>query len=180
MSFPDFSQLFEVDKLGPNPKRIHIEAQGDVLKGLAERFGLLSMRVMKAQAVLRRLSGQKIEVKYEASSQFEQECVVTHKPVKQEISLAFTRLYDAAPNPRNEEKEVEIDIEATEDLDPVIDGVIDLGADIGEEFGLELDPFPRAENAAFTDFGIGPDITEEEIKSSNPFAVLEGLKNKSE
>ncbi len=180
MTHPDFTHPFEIDKLGPNPKRIHLTPSNDELKGLCERFDLQEMTSFVGEAVLRRLSGQKIEIKYQASTRFKQECVVTFKPVDKELELAFTRVYDASKKKRQVEKEVEIDIDDTDDLDPVIDGVIDLAADVTEEFGLELDPFPRADGADFEDYGIGPDITEKEVRSANPFAVLEGLKNKSE
>lgn len=180
MSNTDFNLLFEVDKLGPNPKRIHINASKEELKALCERFDLLDMSFFKGEAMLQRLSGKKIECRYTASSEFEQQCVVTFKPVKKRIELEFSRIYDTSVNKEKVEKEVEIDIDETDELDPVIDGVIDLGQAVSEEFGLELDPFPRADGADFTDYGVGPEITEEEVKSNNPFAVLEGLKNKSE
>jgi len=180
MDKQDFSFAFQVDKLGPNPKRIHIEATDEELTELKERFDLKSLDFFKGTVILKRLPRQKIEAIYEAKAKITQECVVTFKPVKNLINLEFQRIYEPLSKSPRDKKEVEIDIESTEDLDPIIDGVIDLGAALAEELGLEIDPFPRADDTNYGDYSVGPEITEEEIESSNPFAVLADLKNKSD
>ena len=63
MENPLFSHPFQVDKLGPNPKRIHLEANNDELRELEKRFDLKQMSFLKGEAILKRLSGQKIECK---------------------------------------------------------------------------------------------------------------------
>ena len=92
------------------------------------------------------------------------------------MSLDFQRIYDGSLKHKTEEKEIEIHIDDTEELDPIIDGVIDIGSAVSEELGLEIDPFPRADGTDYTDFGVGPEITEEEVQSSTPFAALAELK----
>ena len=172
----DFTLTFQVDKLGPNPKRIHIntsEAERDALK---DRFELQSMDELAGQVMLRRLGGKKIEAHYQINARMTQQCVVTFKPIETALNLDFTRIYDESLKADQVEKEVEIDIESTEELDPIIEGVIDLGAAVSEELGLEIDPFPRAEGTDYTDIGVGPDITEEEVQENNPFSVLAKLK----
>ncbi|SCA55131.1 conserved hypothetical protein [Candidatus Terasakiella magnetica] len=180
MSENEFTHPFAVDKLGPNPKRIHIDATEQERAALSERFDLDEMTIFKSQAVLQRLSGKKIECRYEGHCEIIQQCVVTFKPVKTGIDLAFTRVYDSSFKHQDDEKEVEIDIDATDELDPIIDGVIDLADALAEELGLEIDPYPRADGIAYTEIGVGPEITEEEIKSNNPFSVLAEIKNKSD
>ncbi|MDV7338647.1 DUF177 domain-containing protein [Terasakiella sp. A23] len=180
MSAIDFTVPFQVDKLGPNPKRIHLDATADEIEALRERFDLQTMNFLKGQVMLQRLQGKKIECRFEVDTEVTQQCVVTFKPVTTRISLEFTRIYDETLKGDVDEKEVEIDIEATEELDPIIDGVIDLGAAVSEELGLEIDPFPRAEGTEFKEFGVGPEITKEEVQESNPFSVLADLKNKNQ
>ncbi|WP_135077794.1 DUF177 domain-containing protein [Terasakiella sp. SH-1] len=180
MSDIDFSHPFAVDKLGPNPKKIHLKATQEECQALSERFNLTEMIFLKVEAVLQRLSGKKIECRFTGACQIEQECVVTFKPIETLIELEFTRLYDSSLARQNDEKEVEIDIESTDELDPIIDGVIDLGNAVAEELGLEIDLYPRADGTAYTEYGAGPEITEEEIESNNPFAVLAEMKNKSD
>ncbi len=180
MTETEFNVPFQADKLGPNPKRIHLEATADELAALSHRFGLQSMDFLKGEVMMQRLSGKKIECRFKASAKITQQCVVTFKPISSQINLEFTRIYDENLKGDHFEKEIEIDIEATEELDPIVDGVIDLGAAVSEELGLEIDPFPRADGTDYTEFGIGPEITEEEVKQNNPFSVLAELKNKSE
>ncbi|NVK18020.1 MAG: DUF177 domain-containing protein [Methylocystaceae bacterium] len=172
----DFSMPFQVDKLGPNPKKLHITPSDEDLKALAMRFELQSLDELSGQVMLQRLSGKRIECKFEVKATFTQQCVVTFKPISTTLELGFTRLYDESLKADHIEKEVEIDMEATEELDPIIEGVIDLGAAVSEELGLEIDPFPRAEGTDYTEIGIGPDITEEEVQENNPFSVLAKLK----
>lgn len=172
----DFTMPFQVDKLGPNPKRLHITPSEEELQALAARFDLQSLDELTGQVMLERLSGKKIECKFDITAKFTQQCVVTFKPVSTTLDLTFSRLYDESLKVEKSEKEVEIDIEATEELDPIIEGVIDLGAAVSEELGLEIDPFPRAEGTDYTEIGIGPDITEEEVQENNPFSVLAKLK----
>ena len=180
MTTTEFSHPFSVDKLGPNPKKIHLEATTDEIEELCTRFDLLGMDYLKGHVILKRLSGKKIECRFEASSKITQECVITFKPVTNTINLTFQRVYDGALNQEKDEKEIEIDVDASDELDPIIDGVIDLAAAVSEELGLEIDPFPRADDTDFTEYGAGPDITEEEVQANNPFAVLADLKNKSD
>jgi len=180
MSEQDFSYRFQVDKLGPHPKKIHLEANTDELAGLKERFDLMEIDFFKGTALLQRLNGKKISVDFKVQAKIIQECVATFKPVETVIGLDFQRIYDSCVTPLDKEKEVEIEIDATEELDPIIDGVIDLGAAMAEELGLEIDPFPRADGTAYTEIGIGPEITQEEVEQNNPFAILAELKNKSD
>lgn len=180
MSTIEFSHPFETDKLGPNPKRIHLEASAGELGALSKRFELTKLDFFKGQAVLKRLSGKKIECHYQMSASLIQQCVVTFKPIQSQIELDFKRVYDGSIKKENEDKEIEIDIEDTDELDPIIDGVIDIAAAVAEELALEINPFPRADDTDFTEIGVGPDITEEEVKSNNPFSVLAELKKKSE
>lgn len=174
----DFNVPFQIDKLGPNPKRIHLNADEDEREALCARFDLQSMEYFKGEAMLKRLSGKKIECHYQMQAKITQQCVVTFKPIVSEVNLDFQRIYDGSLKHKAEEKEIEIYIDDTEELDPIIDGVIDLGSAVSEELGLEIDPFPRADGTDYTDFGVGPEITEEEVQSSTPFAALAELKNK--
>ena len=180
MSEHEFTYPFQIDKLGPNPKRLHVEASPEDIDFLCAMFELNSMSFFKGQVVLERLSGKKIEGKFSFSTKFIQECVVTGKDVITPLSVEFSRIYDQSIALHDQESEIDIDIESDEEIDPIIDGTIDIAAAMIEELGLEVNPFPRLDESEFEDYGIGPEITEEEVKSNNPFAVLEKIKNKSE
>lgn len=176
----EFSIPFQADKLGPKPKKIHIEASKEECADLRDLFELTDLSALKGQVMLERLSGKKIQADFKVSCKVSQICVVSEKRLNFKHELSFKRIYDGSNSTKDEEKEIEIDLEAREELDPIIDGVIDLGAAISEELGLEIDPFPRADNTEFVEFGIGPEITEEEVQNANPFAVLKGLQNKND
>jgi len=136
------------------------------------------MDFLKGEIILKRLSGQKIEYKVTAKTKITQKCVVSLKPVRSSIDVSFRRVYGSASVRENQGKEIIIDIDATDELDPIVEGLIDLAEVLAEELGLEIDLFPRAESTDFSDFGVGPDITENEIQKKNPFAVLKDLKKK--
>ena len=108
MSAHEFTHPFQVDKLGPNPKKLHVEANADDLKALCERFELQAMTYFKGNVVLERLSGKKIEGKFEVSTEVTQECVVTFKPLVNKINLEFSRIYDSSLAKQDDEKEIEI------------------------------------------------------------------------
>jgi uncharacterized metal-binding protein YceD (DUF177 family) len=180
MENPIFLRPIQVDILGPNPKRIKIDANSDELRELEERFDLKQMDFLTGEAILKRISGQKIECKITAKAKITQICVVSLKPVVSAIDVSFRRVYGSASERKSQSSEIIIDIDADDELEPILDGVIDIAEALTEELGLEIDPFPRAEGSDFSDFGVGPDITEDEVQALNPFAALSGLKKKSD
>mgnify|MGYP006448887657 FL=1 len=56
------------------------------------------------------------------------------------------------------------------------DGGFDLGESVAEQLLLEIDPFPRADDAVFNDLSSAGD--DDGTQRANPFAVLEQLKKK--
>lgn len=173
-----FTLPFKVDTLGPNEKRLKFIANDAERQVLKERFELEDLTLLEGEACLKRLQRQMIGIDYRVTCHLRQLCVVTFKPIDHELNLAFRRVY--APESRFEKpkKELDIEIDETEDLDPIIEGVIDIFAAIGEELALEIDPFPRLEGQDYVVYGVGPEIEQEEVEKSNPFAVLADLKKK--
>jgi len=171
----EFSHVFEADKLGPHPKKIHIEANTAHCTALSERFNLTDMAYLKGHVILERVKGKKIHAAFHAQTQITQNCVVTFKPVQTTLDLVFERFYEPSAKLDSPVKEIDIDSEDTNEVDPIIEGKIDLAEALCEELGLDIDPHPRVKGSQFNEFGVGPDITEEEIQTTNPFAVLAGL-----
>lgn len=174
----EFSIPFKVDELGPNPKKIHFDASEKERADLSLRFGLVSMSYLKGTVELKRLSGKKIELKAAASTKIVQTCVVSLKPITSKLDVSFRRVYGSPQVNQNHSEEVVLDLEQADDLDPIIGGIIEIGEAISEELGLEIDPFPRADGIEFDEFGVGPELTQDEVKVKNPFAALADLKKK--
>lgn len=179
--FADFelSRPLAVDDLPEVGERhFKINASDEECQALAQRFDLLGLSNVNAHLRARRLRGTKnaISLKGEFSADVIQACVVTLAPVATHIEGEIDRVYG---NPREiDVKEFEIPEDDSDLPDPVIDGMIDMGEAIAEEICLELPPFPKAAGTEFENYGVGPEISEEEEKKDSPFASLADFKKK--
>lgn len=100
-----------------------------------------------------------------------QRCVVTHEPLLTEVKgEGVRRFWPEADGPR---EEIEVKIDEVDPPDLFAGRAIDAGAVLSEELALQMDPYPRSENAGAE---ASPDAPELE-KKPNPFAILAPLKN---
>lgn len=175
MTSSDFNSPFDVDKLGPHPKKIHFEASEAERKMLCARFELLDMLSFKASVLLQRIKGKRIQAHYTGQVQITQQCVITFKDVQSTLNFDFIRLYEPEVKNAVQDKEIDVDSQSTDEVDLIVEGKIDLLDALCEELGLDIDPHPRVEGIQFNEFGVGPEITEEEVQENNPFSVLAGL-----
>jgi uncharacterized metal-binding protein YceD (DUF177 family) len=167
---PEFSRTYRLDSLGID-RAIEIEAHAEERAALAQRFGLLSLENLSAQAKLSP-GTQGIEAQGTLHARGEQACVVTGDPVPVALDEAFAIRFVAADTPDNVE-EIEI---AADDWDIVEhDGnMIDLGEAVAETLGLALPPYPRGPHAEDRLKAAGV-LSEEE---AGPFGVLAALRDK--
>ena len=169
----EFSRPFKVADLHPDETVLSLSAESSEREALAARFGLIAIDRLEATVHLE--PGRRGTVILSADYQADvvQACVVTLNPVPAALAGYFERAYspDVEIDGGPEEEELGED----DPPDPIIDGQIDLGEAISEQLALDLDPFPRAPDAAFTGFSTDPDGGADE-KRPNPFAVLSKLK----
>ena len=174
---PEFARPFRLDTIGGEPRRVQIAAEEAERAALAERFGLVSIARLEAEAVLRR-EGAQVWADGRLRAEAVQSCVATGDPIPATIDEPFALRFDPVGGEADEE--VELD-EADLDLLSYEGGAIDLGEAVAQGFSLALDPFPRVADADERLRAAGV-ASEEEAEAqrieASPFAALKSLTRK--
>ncbi len=171
-----FTRPFPIEGLGDNEVVEAIEATAGERAVLVRRFELLALERLSARFRLRRLEGQPvIGIAADFEAEVSQACVVTLKPVPNQLTGSFSLLFSLSPESASPGGEIVIDLDAADPPEPVPPGGIDLGEILAEQLALALALYPRAEGARLeqTSWDGGPDAAPAATK---PFAVLETLK----
>jgi uncharacterized metal-binding protein YceD (DUF177 family) len=171
---PEFSRPVRIDTLGPAPRRVEIAAEETERAALAERFGLLSIDSLSAEAEVSR-SGEAVLARGRLHAAVVQSCVATGEPVPDSIAEEFRVEFRPHPEAGAADEEVEL-VEAELDVVFYEGGAIDLGEAVAESLSLALNPYPRslAAEAALREAGVKSE--EEARAAASPFAALKGLK----
>jgi uncharacterized metal-binding protein YceD (DUF177 family) len=174
----EFSRLYRLDSLSPEPIRVEIEARPEECEALAHRFELVALGSLAAQAELRR-SGDAVTAIGKLSARVTQSCVGSGEPVEAGVEEDFR--VDFRPLPADVRPEEEIELgEAELDVHFYEDGAIDLGEAVAQTLLLGLDPYPRSPAAEAALRAAGVKSEEEARVESSPFAALAALKGKLE
>lgn len=172
---PEFSRCFALNTIGTSPRNITISAESEERTALAERFDLIVIDQLEAQATLRN-EGDAILCTGMLSAAVTQECVATGAPVPASLKTDFLIRFVAHLNETALADEVEIDADDCDIIEH--DGqAIDLGEAVAQTLLLALDPFPRANNSAETLKAAGV-IGEDEVGNA-AFAGLKSLLGKA-
>lgn len=173
---PEFSRPWRVDTLGAEPRAVRIEAEESERAALAERFGLVAIDRLEAEAELSR-QGETLLAAGNLRADVTQSCVATGDPVEERVDAPFRIEFRPPPEAGNPDEEIEL---GEGDMDTIFyDGTaIDLGEAVAETLSLSLDPYPRSPgaNAALREAGVKDE--DQAVRDSNPFAALQGLKDK--
>ncbi|EME69790.1 hypothetical protein H261_11490 [Paramagnetospirillum caucaseum] len=172
-----YSHPIAVDRIPARGSRLHVEPSPAEREVVARWLNVREVSEMAADFQLNPMGKTGlVRVNGRLTARVTQSCVVTLAPVEtvvdEEVSLTFGPPGDEA---EEEGDEIEIDFHEVDPPDPIIDGAIDLGAVMVEHLALGIDPFPRAEGAAFT---LPEPKVEAPEPKANPFAVLAALKQK--
>jgi uncharacterized metal-binding protein YceD (DUF177 family) len=171
---PEFSRAVRIDTLGAGGRSMTVEADAGERAALAERFGLVSLERLSADALLR-CEGDVIFAEGRLKAVAEQACVATGAPVPATIDEPFSLRF--VPMGEDGAEEIELDADDFDTID-YDGGAIDLGEAVAETLALCLDPFPRAPDADAVLKQAGVLSEEEAAETSGPFAALKGLKDK--
>jgi len=171
-----FHRYIDIESIPPKGKTLKIDAKEAEMAELAERFSLVSVKEFFAKITVRPLPKGEIfalEGKYEAK--IVQNCVISLQPFESSVKGSVSRRFGSAL-PIEEDVEVLIEMDVEDPPEPLDEGRIDVAEAVAEEFGVNLDPFPRSQDADFEGFQVGDD--EEEVENASPFAALAALKEK--
>ncbi len=168
---PEFSRTVRVDTLAGQPRSLSIGASKEERAALSERFGLVAIERLSAEAELRR-SGNEVRASGTLSAAVVQSCVATGEPVPAEVQEDFSIVFRPHPEVAAED---EIELSQGE-LDVVFyDGAsVDLGEAVAETLSLSLEPYPRSTDAdaALREAGV---VSEEDAAAAGPLAGLKDL-----
>ncbi|HEX7007777.1 MAG TPA: DUF177 domain-containing protein [Alphaproteobacteria bacterium] len=160
---PEFSRVVDCAALATGPVRRAIEAGEAERQALAERFGLVALKALRAEVTLAPTTAGQIRLDGRLAARVVQACVVTLESVEAEIAESFTLFYADEVAPPARAVDLPIDDEAWPE--PIEDGRIDVGEAVAQQLALALDPYPRAPGARLDPaFGEAPATT--------PFAEL--------
>ena len=159
------------------PQGEDLAARGDAAAraALARRLDVPGVKRLSLEARLRpEQDGWRVTGRVRA--RVTQTCVVTLEPVDQILDEPFSRLYlPDAPDPAA----VALDPDEEEDPPEPLGRVIDVAEIAAEALALALDPYPRAEGAAFKNDAEAPeDEDAEDDPRRRPFASLAALRDK--
>jgi uncharacterized metal-binding protein YceD (DUF177 family) len=173
---PEFSRPVRLDALGGEPRRFEIEAEAAERAALAERFGLVSIGRLGAEAVLTR-TGAIVIAAGSLAAEVVQSCIATAEPVPEAVNERFRIEFRPEPAVAAPDEEVEL---GEAELDVVFyDGeAVDLGEAVAETLSLSLDPYPRSPAAEAALNAAGVRSEEQARAESSPFAGLAALKDK--
>jgi uncharacterized metal-binding protein YceD (DUF177 family) len=171
---PEFSRTVQIDTLGGAPRSLAVEADEAERAALAERFGLLAIERLAAEAALTR-GGETVIAAGRLEADVTQSCVATGEPVPERVEHSFRIEFRPPPEGGAAEEEIEL---SESELDIVFyeGGSVDLGEAVAETLSLNLDPYPRCAEAEAALREAGVKSEEEARAESSPFAVLAALK----
>src|SRR5262249_10670876 len=88
-----FSYLVKVGHISANPVEVHIEADKNELKALAETWNVVSVDALKADLKIARWKRDGVRVKGRVEADIVQACVVTLEPVESHIDETFEQIF---------------------------------------------------------------------------------------
>jgi hypothetical protein len=158
----EFFRPVPLVRLGGEPYRQRIEADGAERSALARRFDLVTLDRLVAEVELVREPHGTILLSAVFEAAFEQQCIVTLEPIAGCVAERFQLRY----GPPEAEDEVPSDDDDPA-FEPLVSDAIDVGEAVAQEFSLLLPPFPRSPDAV-VDGNDDPPPEED-----GPFAALE-------
>lgn len=171
MSASEFSRPVALDTLGEAARAITVTADEAERAALAQRFGLVAIERLTAEAMLGR-SGPAVTATGQIAAAVVQSCVASGAPVRQDIDEPFQIVFRPQPDDSRPDEEIELD---ESELDTIFyaGGTVDLGEAAAQTLALALDPYPRAPDgeAALKAAGVK---SEEE---AGPFGALASLRD---
>lgn len=189
---PEWSHTVEAEDVSDKPLLKKISASPQERKDLARRTSCLSVDKLEAQiTVMRADSNFLIHASGPYQAELTQECVVTGEPVQKTVKgqvegwFAEESKAISLNKARHEKMSQTTDSEVPilgdkDDPESVIDGVFDIGELVVQYLLVDMDLYPRKENADHPDVIKEEEIEKAETRINNPFAALKNWKNRQE
>lgn len=169
---PPLEREFDLGRLSDAGQEIVLAPKGAELAALAKWVDVPSVDTFTATVELTRKSLSDFHYAAKIEADIMQECVVTLEPVKSHVSRSFSRELHLSRVARHQPLTEALAPGAGDDETPeeISSPHFDVAGPVLEEFSLAIDPYPRAQGAAFE----SPADPAEQ--ATHPFAVLGRLK----
>ncbi|MBW8310025.1 MAG: DUF177 domain-containing protein [Candidatus Paracaedibacteraceae bacterium] len=172
---PEFSRVFNLDKIGQLAYKYEIKATPEELEQLSKRFNLISLKTFHASFDITKAHKRgEYEVHARVVADVIQACIVTLKEVSEQLEFEYKlNLVEGDEDRFHDDLDWHAEAEKEYDLEFYQNNEVDFGEITSQYLSLELNPYPRA------------DVTVEEIDlpndygKTNPFTVLDILKSRS-
>ena len=187
---PEWSHIIEADDVSDKPLLKKISASPQERKDLARRMGIISVDKLEAQiTVIRADSNFLIHATGPYKAVLTQECVVTGEPVQETVEgdvegwFAEESKAVSLNKARHERMSQIADSEMPilgerDDPDPIRDGFFDIGELVVQYLLVDMNPYPRKEDADHPEVIKEEEIEKAEKRINNPFAALKNWKNR--
>lgn len=175
---PEFSRIRHPERIPPEGVVETIKATPEERAALAARFDLQAIDALEAEIHLKLVAGgPMVRVAGRFRADVVQTCVVTLEPIPARVEEDFEMLFGPEADYRPGQ-EIHLDAESADPPEPFgPGGVVDVGEAVAEHLSLALDPHPRKADAA-VEVPEGVEKDGPDALPNNPFAALQGLKDK--
>lgn len=175
---PEFSRIHHPQHIPPEGVTETIVATPEECAALADRFALKAIDSLEAEIHLKLVAGgPMVRLAGQFRADVVQTCVVTLEPIPAHVEEEFEMLFGPDANYRPGQ-EIHLDAEAADPPEPFgPGGVVDVGEAVAEHLLLALDPHPRKAGVA-VEVPEGVEKNGPDTLPNNPFAALQGLKDK--
>ncbi|MDZ7823719.1 MAG: DUF177 domain-containing protein [Ahrensia sp.] len=178
------SHSVNVLRLPPKGLTVKITPAVGQLTAISDQLRIRSVEHFEALLLVKKWHKDGVRVTGSVTARLVQNCVITLTPVSEEISVEINAVYLPStsklvkPAIAGQADELIIDPDG-EDTPEIFDlPELDIGAIAVEFVALELNPYPKADNAEAKAADLQSDIKFEENIRENPFASLAALKDK--
>ena len=189
---PEWSYQVEAIEVSNAPLRKKISASPQQRKDLARRMGVISVDRLEADLRVQRTENKfLIHVTGTFKGQVTRECAVTAEPIQSEVEgevegwFAESEKAISLAKIRHEKTSQMVNSEVPilsdkDDPDMIEDGMFDLGELVVQHAILEVDPYPRSDNAEHPDVLTEEEAAQQKKNINNPFAALKDWKERQE
>jgi len=178
----EFSRVVDVTNLGAKGRHFKFQATEEEQDALRERYSVVAVQNLTAECSLIPHGKGRFKMEAVFRAKIIQECGISLEPVTEDISNSFIITLHQN-NKKNNKEETEIDFEIDEDdIEYLTSTSVDMGDLIAQYISLEINPYPRKEDA--TGKELGKEIIQDDdlslvTEKKNPFAILKSLKHKT-
>ncbi len=179
---PEFSRPVDVTSFGAKGRHFKFYATEEERCILARRYSVMSVDRLDAECKITPTKRGHFSLEATFSACIWQACGISLEPVEDKISGKF-KIVLKQPLQQKRKESPEIDFNPDEDDTEILESnLIDVGEMIAQHLSLEINPYPRRQNATGNELGhniVGEEDLILEEQKKNPFAVLKSLEHKT-